>query len=557
MLRNFCPDFSEKDLSACLSQSGYNVELAAERLMTGQYKPTQQATATTPKPFLSSYSKAAPSSNGSRSSSRRSSSHAAAYVGTPADAVISNKKRSSPEISNAAASVIASSDRPTKKKSPHIIPPTPRQNVTTTVTTTTTPRNLDRGNYSGAKGRQLLLLLCERWLVGECTQRHSRVAHQERLSIEHASTGNKFRVRFRSSRVEGNLCRSLSAMLTPLLQLNLLHLDAEALMDDTNIPMGGEVPLKLTCYLKDPRAFFALFEDQSTSTKSSMYFSNQINQGNTNKMTLDPSKMTTGEAAFAFLQWAEYGNLPEIPEFSAAAVAKTTGDDSKINTTSSSSSDDSEEDDVILQEEDFAAEEISSDTQQPEWADSVNNAETDASKQQLPELDDPTGLDSSVTLRPYQRQALYWMMRREQEGESREELEKELELLSELASNQAPRHISASAASASQQGVFCDCGPVLVSQVGKEMAKTLDGESNPVNHPLWKPRYLAQPGMSAAILFYVNELLGIATCQPPAPPRQCSGGILAGEFTASFQIDARSNYCSFTQFSCLFPLPLR
>ena len=238
--------------------------------------------------------------------------------------------------------------------------------------------------------------------------------------------------------------------------------------------------------------------------------------------------MTLPEAAFSFLQWAEYGALPEIPEFSAAK-----GDDNANSNEPSESSDN--DDAIMMDEEDFTAEEEANKTERPEWAKSVNDNENADTTALLPEMDDPKGFDGSVTLRPYQRQALYWMMKREQQGESREELEKELKLLSELANNNSQKHPQSPVASwkgrsnCTEPKICCDCGPVKVTEIGKNEAKTLDGETNPVNHPLWQVRYLGNRSQDCATLFYVNELLGIATCQPPAPPKQCSGGILADD----------------------------
>ena len=539
MLRNFCPDFAEQDLSACLSQAGYNVQLAAERLMTGQYKPAhankqqqQQQTPKQPKKVVSISSvKAAPPPTSSHKTTSNNNNNTGTVATPSSSSVSATKKRPSSESSSSSLALApntSSSSRPAKKRSPHphVIPATPRYTVSTPTTVTTTAATGITDDDPG------LLLLCERWLVGHCTQRQSRVAHREVLELQHYHTGNNTSVRFRGSHVEGNLCKSLSAMVTPLLRQDLVELRAAALMDDRNIPMGGEVALTVTVYLKEPRAFFALFENDKAqdTTKSSMYFANR-NCINTKRTSLS-SKMTIAEAAFAFLQWAEYGNLPEIPDFAVAAAVKPTGEDKQGSSDSDNDDNDNDDDDsILLQEEDFAAEEEESD-ETPEWAKSVNNAESDSSKQQrLPELDDPVGLDDSVVLRPYQRQALYWMMKREQEGESREELEQELALLSELAAHQNPScHSDApGGGSTAQQDIVCDCGPVLVSEAGRKAAKTLDGQANPVNHPLWKPRYLAQRGMGGAVLFYVNELLGIATCHPPAPPQQCSGGILADD----------------------------
>lgn len=245
-----------------------------------------------------------------------------------------------------------------------------------------------------------------------------------------------------------------------------------------------------------------------------MYFANQKN-----KTSRPGSKMSLPETAFAFLQWAEYGDLPEIPDFTAAAKE----DDNDTSENSSS------EDTVMLNEEDFKAEEQGAQAN-PDWAKSVNNAESDKSST-LPEMKDPSGFKASVVLRPYQRQALHWMMQREQFGESREELEKELALLSEMANGKQKTSNSSllswqGKSNETKPDIYCDCGPVQVSETAKKEAKTLDGESNPVNHPLWKTRYLGNRNLQGATLFYVNELLGVATCHPPPPPKQCSGGIL-------------------------------
>ena len=76
------------------------------------------------------------------------------------------------------------------------------------------------------------------------------------------------------------------------------------------------------------------------------------------------------------------------------------------------------------------------------------------------------------------------------------------------------------------QEIVCDIGPVVVTEEGQKKSTTLDGQVNPVNHPLWKRRFLAEPDLSRSVSFYVNELLGVATYRPPEPPKPCSGGIL-------------------------------
>lgn len=297
--------------------------------------------------------------------------------------------------------------------------------------------------------------------------------------------------------------------------------------------------LHSSVYITAPRLFFAIFDEvranSDSKSSSSMFFANR------NIAQRKGSRMTLSEAAFSFLQWAEYGDLPEIPDFSASAKDD---DNNSSNRNELSESSDSSDDAIMMDEEDFTVEDETNKEERPEWAKSVNESESDKTAS-LPEMDEPQGFKGSVVLRPYQRQALYWMMKREQQGESRKELEQQLELLSELASSQNQK--PGKSPGSSFQGVSnvngikpeirCDCGPVQVSEAAKKEARTLDGQVNPVNHPLWQSRYLGNHSLQGATLFYVNELLGIATCQPPAPPKECSGGILADDM---YVIDSKA-----------------
>ena len=54
-------------------------------------------------------------------------------------------------------------------------------------------------------------------------------------------------VRFRGDRVEGTLRPNVCALLTPLLrhETPLISLEAEALMEEDRIPMGGDVPVAI------------------------------------------------------------------------------------------------------------------------------------------------------------------------------------------------------------------------------------------------------------------------------------------------------------------------
>ena len=128
-----------------------------------------------------------------------------------------------------------------------------------------------------------LLLLCQRWVVGICTTRHGRIAHQEPFLIEYSTPPpppkkkqppqkqtlkqKNVMLRFRGTRhgISGSFSTCLSHLLTPLLRIqhpqqeeqheqqdessrstSLLELHAEALLEEDGIQIGGEVPIQLT-----------------------------------------------------------------------------------------------------------------------------------------------------------------------------------------------------------------------------------------------------------------------------------------------------------------------
>jgi DNA repair protein RAD5 len=125
-------------------------------------------------------------------------------------------------------------------------------------------------------------------------------------------------------------------------------------------------------------------------------------------------------------------------------------------------------------------------------------------------------------------------MQREQQGRSRQEMDEQLQLLGELAlseSSAATQHGASindmDRTNNNNNDIVCHIGSVLVSEKARQLSQTLDGQVNPICHPLWQQRFLASQGMDRTITFYVNELLKTATHRPPLPPTPCSGGILA------------------------------
>ena len=239
--------FGEADLSACLRGCGLNVEAAAERLVTGQFKCSSAAKAGPAKAVGGS---GGGGPNGSSSARRRV---------TPSPPEVGKRRRQ-----HQAAREPQPKSQPTPQPQPQ--PP-------------------------GG------LLLCARWIVGLGTVRGGRVGHGERLALSCSSSGPPI-VRFRGRALEGTLPPRESSMLAPLLRHGgaagqkqgqkrkrargtgtgtgtgtgfepgtagasgpLVSVSAEALMEDFCMGIGSEVPLSLRVRIEDPQAFFALFGD--------------------------------------------------------------------------------------------------------------------------------------------------------------------------------------------------------------------------------------------------------------------------------------------------------
>jgi hypothetical protein len=261
----------------------------------------------------------------------------------------------------------------------------------------------------------------------------------------------------------------------------------------------------LSIWLPDPMTFFAIFDEvrKSSSSSASMFFGKKAASKKSKSQGLP-------EAAFCLLQWAQHG---ETFDFQSSSSNSSDGDD-----------DNDDQDNMVVQADDEL--EASSgqglEDEVPEWAKSVA---TDDSSKTLPEMDAPKSLKAD--LRPYQRQALYWMMQREEDSISSKDLKDQLKLLAEL----APDKSSATSLSPpANKSIHCECGPVLVSKEATAKSPSVDGgnpESAQVSHPLWERRYIASHEMTETSSFYVQPLFGAATSSPPPPPKACRGGILA------------------------------
>jgi hypothetical protein len=224
-LRSFCDGlgFSESDLSTCLRASCFNVELAAERLMTGQFKSAPKK---------------------SQAESRKTSQNV-----TPSPAA-KKQRRTAPEKSNIKSSTNSHKTTPVVTSFSSSLSSL-QQPVGSAVKSST--RNPDGNNQKW--------LLCRRWISGSSNSRNGRTEFKESLSISTASHGPPI-CRFSGASIEGTLPQHVALLVTPLLRYNnassstgstnsisntpLISLSAEAMMQDRGLAIGAEVPLSLS-----------------------------------------------------------------------------------------------------------------------------------------------------------------------------------------------------------------------------------------------------------------------------------------------------------------------
>ena len=260
--------------------------------------------------------------------------------------------------------------------------------------------------------------------------------------------------------------------------------------------------------MPNPAAFFDIFEEvrtSSSSTAASLFFGKNKAAGKSSRPKLE----ALPSAAFSLLQWAQQGET-----FDFETTQKEEAEDIS----------DSEEEMVMQPEEELDAtndDENSNNNNEdtvPEWAQSI--AAATETRKSLPEMEGPESV--KVDLRPYQRQALHWMVQCEQKADTKD-LQEQLKLLSELAADQS----SVLEQPPPNTRIHCECGPVLVSQEEAASCTAVNGNTRTATHPLWQRRYLASYDQKETKCFYVQPLFGVATAYPPQPPEPCRGGILA------------------------------
>lgn len=310
MLRSFVGEnsgFSESDLSTCLRQSGYVVDVAAERLMTGQYQPSSKKSHNINHKSKSSKLKHNHTNiddEGDHYNDGISSSETMTVTTTPQQQKVpSHSSTTTTQRVNHdnAASLCSTVEvaaaglefcQGMEKTPSHISRwdhrnsnllsstasmVTPKSNAS--VTTTPITATVDKSSSSLQSG----WLLCQRWISdGVNLQRNGSCRYQEEFYIQDAvvpsaatsptmnendkSTSpseavqqqqqhqqqrptvvNHSSLRFRSSsnKMQGHFPRDLATILSPLLRCNLIRLQIAALMEEQNLNIGAQIAVSI------------------------------------------------------------------------------------------------------------------------------------------------------------------------------------------------------------------------------------------------------------------------------------------------------------------------
>lgn len=225
-----------------------------------------------------------------------------------------------------------------------------------------------------------------------------------------------------------------------------------------------------------------------------------------NKNTKSSSTSSLQQAAFGLLQWAQNGESFDFMSKIEDGDEKDTDDD------------DDEKEVIVDDTEDYDP--------KAEEENAVEKNDGLVTRHAIMDgMDAPPNF--KATLRPYQRQALWWMTQREAQEELEESSKEQLELLEDLVQNVANQSSPSQVPAAFRGAIHCECGPVQVDSTRVMAPAVNDLCANPeIKHPLWERRYLSNPSKTKALSFYVQPIFGAAMASPPEPPRACRGGFL-------------------------------
>lgn len=216
LLRDFCGDaWNEVDYTDCLRQNGYNVEQAAECLVTGRYKSQNNVPVNL-------------------------SSPPPKKTVTRKDYFTGSSERRKPKVTPGTSA----------KQKPMKAPPS-------TMT----------GNW---------MLLCNRWISNAInTARNGQTSYQEEVHI--SASSNKMDLRFQGAKADGKMPDDLTQILVPLLRANLIRAEGKFLMAEKFLPIGAHVPLTVKIFV-DTDNFFAVFDGHEENALPAFLSKKQSNQ---------------------------------------------------------------------------------------------------------------------------------------------------------------------------------------------------------------------------------------------------------------------------------------
>jgi hypothetical protein len=315
-LRHFCVDRTDYELTDCLRQCGYNVERAAEQLLTGQYGTTKS------------------SSSSSSSSTKRARSTEEKRTDTATAVTQAGVSRHEKMVARARTNRLSLSSK--KQVTPlSSLPQNASAQKLSTVgldpTDATITDNTGANYTSSDRNSNTAWILCRRWISDAiCTTRGGHTKYLEPLVLQWSSSSRQQQqqqqtgsVWFRGTAVEGKLPHDVARLLVPLLRaaVPMITITAHTLMatnttsntrchSEECLTIGSHIPIQLTVMISNPKAFFQVFDVVDNSALRLF----QKPKPNARQRTKELSLVT---AAFDLLQWAEYGN---VPEFSAPVL---------------------------------------------------------------------------------------------------------------------------------------------------------------------------------------------------------------------------------------------
>ena len=559
ILRGLNCGFSESDLSNCLRQSGYRVDVAAERLVTGQYRPLKK-------------------SNNSNQTAHRGTIVTNTSTATPRQARVRQQNHSSltPSSSGPVDSgchIIASNGEdkltPSSMKMTDL---TSGSHESSSLSNLVTPATKITNNGK-VQTESNDWLICHRWIGnGVNLQRNGACDYLEEfhLLVESSSSPTSFPssnnpkpIRFRSAshRMDGSFPRYLS-FLGPLLSKGLIRVKATALMEERRLSIGAQVAFSLAVWIVDPVQFFAIFDagndcGSGVRSYSKQFFATVAAGTSANNFSRRGGKTNIDssyrDVAFSMLQWSQHGKPPSPPQLE---VGQDKNDDNAKSGREACDDNDVDNDPDNVTYHTSAEDEAAA---IPNWAQDVLGSNDSENKSKIEDvrkvgygkshhgneevMETPIGFRKGIQLRPYQKESLYWMVHREKNlGSGTNKL---VQLLQEIASESLTKATGSTEHNdvcvlESPNGISCDCGPVRVdtNQVDApsvSRAFSIDNvhrgdvaaDNHELDHPLWERRFLCNEQRTKALSFYVQPTFRNAAASPPLQPVPCRGGILA------------------------------